>query len=50
MDTLKMFEAEIDAALTQNAFHGDPLDALTKQIEGLGDDLWLDDDEMDLDF
>jgi|GEM_PF-1748982 len=50
MDTVKLFEAELDAALTQNAFHGDPMDALSKQIESMGDDLWLDDELIDLEY
>jgi 5,10-methylenetetrahydrofolate reductase len=52
MDTMRLFAAEADAALTQNAFHGDVFDALSKQVAEMGDDLDLDldGDLIDLEF
>lgn len=51
MDTMRLFTAEVEAAVHHNVFHGDPLDALSKHIAGLGDDvtLDLDTDPLDLD-
>lgn len=42
MDTMRLFTAEVDAAVNHNVFHGDPLNALSKYIAELGDDVTLD--------
>lgn len=52
MDTMRMFAAEVDAAQTHNAYHGDVFDAMSKHVADLGDDLDLDLDAelLDLEF
>lgn len=42
MDTMRLFTAEIDAAVNHNVFHGDPMNALSKYVAALGDDVALD--------
>ena len=50
MDKIRLFSAEVDAALSHNAFRGDVFDAVSKQVESLCDDLDLDDDLVELEL